>query len=178
MVPFKRGVDHLHFDLAKRSRFLGQGRIEVRRFGAAGRLSQHRHREMFEVDHHATGHDRGMFDGVGQLADVAAPVVCLERLDRRGSEQVGRQVVSLEMPGQQRLRQRRDIVASLAKRRQMNLERVDAEEQVLAELLFADHLFEIAIRRTDDADIDDDRVVLADPADLARFQEPQQFDLH
>ena len=60
---------------------------------------------------------------------------------------------------------------------QVDLERVDPEEEVLAELLGLDHLAEVAVGRAEDADVDPERVVLADAADLARLQEPEQLDL-
>ena len=62
--------------------------------------------------------------------------------------------------------------------RQEDLERVEPEEQVLAEQLVGDHLAEVAIGRAEDADVDAERLVLADAADLAGFEEPQQLDLH
>ena len=34
------------------------------------------------------------------------------------------------------------------------------------------------MRRAEDPDVDAERVVLADPADLARLEEPEQLDLH
>ena len=41
-----------------------------------------------------------------------------------------------------------------------------------------DHLAEVAVGGAEDADVDPERVVLADAADLARLEEPEQLDLH
>src|SRR4051794_12697891 len=60
----------------------------------------------------------------------------------------------------------------------MDLERVDPKEQVLAELVGGDHLAEVAVGRTEDADVHAERVVLADAAEFARFEEPEQLHLH
>jgi hypothetical protein len=70
-----------------------------------------------------------------------------------------------------------DVALALAERGEVDLERVDPEEEVLAELLGLDHLAEVAVGRAEDADVDPERVVLADAADLARLQEPEQLDL-
>ena len=71
-----------------------------------------------------------------------------------------------------------DVLPALAERRQDDLERVEPEEQVLAELVVGDHLAEVAVGGAEDPDVDPERLVLADPADLARFEEPEQLDLH
>ena len=60
----------------------------------------------------------------------------------------------------------------------MNFERIDAEEQVLAERALCDHFLQIAVGRAHDAHIHVKRFVLADAADFARFQKPEQLDLH
>ena len=66
---------------------------------------------------------------------------------------------------------------ALAQRRQADLEGVDAEEQVLAELVVLDHLAQVAVGGAEDAHVDAERLGLADAADLARLQEAQQLDL-
>ena len=76
------------------------------------------------------------------------------------------------------LGQGRNIVDPIAQRRQRDLERVDAEHQVLAKLLLGDHLLQVAMGGADDADIDFKRLVVADAADLAAFEHAQQLGLH
>ena len=61
---------------------------------------------------------------------------------------------------------------------QEDLEGVEAEEKVLAELLVLDHVAQVAIGGAEDPDVDAERLVLAHAADLARFEEPEQLDLH
>src|ERR671916_3197625 len=70
-----------------------------------------------------------------------------------------------------------DVGLPLAERGEVDLERVDPEEEVLAELLGLDHLAEVSVGGAEDADVDPERIVLADAADLARLQEPEQLDL-
>ena len=68
-----------------------------------------------------------------ELADVARPAVGEQRLHRRGLEARDALAVALgvalqEVPGQQR-----DVLPPLAQRRHVDLDRVQAEEKVLAE---------------------------------------------
>ena len=79
---------------------------------------------------------------------------------------------------QQVPRPARNVVGPLAQGRQVNLERVDAEHQVFAELAFGDHLLQVAVRGADHAHVDDERLVVAHAADFAAFQHPQQLGLH
>src|SRR6266567_3074327 len=60
----------------------------------------------------------------------------------------------------------------------MNLERVDAKHQVLAEIAAIDHIVEPPVRGADQPDIDGDRFVLADSANLAAFEHAEQLRLH
>ncbi len=61
---------------------------------------------------------------------------------------------------------------------QQNLERVDAEHQVLAKLARLDHVVQPAMRGADKAHIDCERIVLAHPTNLAAFEHAEQLGLH
>ena len=65
----------------------------------------------------------------------------------------------------------------LAKRRQTNRERVDAVVQVFAEAAVADELFERAIGRRYQAEVDLDRLLAAEPLETAIFEHAQQLGL-
>ena len=65
-----------------------------------------------------------------------------------------------------------DVLFSLSQRRQMNLERVDAEEEILAEGPFSHHVLQVAVGGADDPDVDVEGFVLAHSPDFARFEEP------
>src|SRR5260370_5238772 len=67
--------------------------------------------------------------------------------------------------------------ASLVRGRPTTLEGVDAEIQVLAKLVAADHGSQIAVGGAQNTDVGAEGLRLADPANLAGFQEAQQFDL-
>jgi hypothetical protein len=56
------------------------------------------------------------------------------------------------------LGERGDILATLAQRRQMNLDRIEAEQQVLAEASRRDLGVQVGVRRGEDADVDVSRL--------------------
>src|SRR5262249_26944458 len=83
---------------------------------------------------------------VGELPDVARPIVFQKHVDRFGAQQTHNLVQRPpRCPAQQMASQVRNIGTPLAQGRQTNLEGVDAEVQVLAELVIADHLAEVAV---------------------------------
>src|SRR5262245_33039761 len=73
--------------------------------------------------------------------------------------------------------ERRNVRAALAQGRQANFKRVDAEIQVFAEVIIFDERPQVTIGGAEDTHIRSERFTLADSANLAGFQEPQQFDL-
>ena len=75
------------------------------------------------------------------------------------------------------LHEQRNVVAPLAQRRQLHRDDVQAVEQILAERALGDHLREIGVRRGDDADVDLDRLRVADALELALLQHAQQLGL-
>ena len=87
-------------------------------------------------------------------------------------------VVSLGRLLQEVVDQQRDVLAALAQRRDVDRHALDAEIQVLAELLLGDHLVQVAlvalIRRTSTWI----GSLRAEPHDLAVLQHAQQLGLH
>ena len=70
-----------------------------------------------------------------------------------------------------------DIGSAIAEWRQVNMEHVQPIKQVFAELAIGDHLAEVAMCGTDDADIHHERVAVAEALDLARLEEAEQLHL-
>jgi hypothetical protein len=75
------------------------------------------------------------------------------------------------------LRERGDVLAALAQRRQHEARHVQAVVEVLAERLVLDHLLELAVGGRDDAHVHLHRVVVAQAADLALLDGAQQLGL-
>ena len=73
--------------------------------------------------------------------------------------------------------QDRNVLAPFAQRRKLNLDRVQAEEQVLAESFFVGELVGRYVGRGDHAHVDRNRLVGADRHDLALLEGGQQLGL-
>ena len=73
--------------------------------------------------------------------------------------------------------QRRDLLPPLAQRRHPQADDVEAVEEVLAEAPFGDERLEVGVGGGDDADVDLDRLRLAEPVDLVRLEEAEELGL-
>src|SRR5262249_44299949 len=120
----------------------------------------------------------GVLHHVRQFANVSRPVVLQKHVNGFGAKQV-RDLFDRPPGGtaEQVASQLRDVRAALAQRGQTNLERVDAEVEIFAELVVLDHFAKIAVSGAEDADIGLKRLRLAYSPNLARFQEAEQFHL-
>ncbi len=74
-------------------------------------------------------------------------------------------------------RERLDVLAAGAQRRQPHRHDVEPVEQVLAERALRDEPLEIAVRRRDEADVDLDRLGAAETLHLALLEHAQELDL-
>ena len=73
-----------------------------------------------------------------------------------------RPVIFARVEAEIMVEQNRDVVAPFAERRQLDLDRVEAEQQVLPEALFVGQLVGRHVGRGDNPDVDRDRLVGAD----------------
>src|SRR5262245_26746685 len=86
-------------------------------------------REMFRLDWRSKSDDGGVFQSVAQFPDVAKPGQTLQEANgRRGQDRRRRLETAQEMIGEEG-----DISGSLAQRREMDLEHVQAEVEVVPE---------------------------------------------
>ena len=121
--------------------------------------------------------ERGPFDGLPQLADVARPRLPPEPGHRRRAEGEVVAAVGLGHRRSEAPREDRYVVRALPQGRQAERDQVDAVEQVLAELAAGDQVGERPVRGRDDTDVHGAR--LAGPEHLVRavLQDAQQFHL-
>ena len=75
------------------------------------------------------------------------------------------------------LDQRRNFLAPLAQRRDVDADDVEPVVEVFAEASVGDELIEVGVGGGDDADVDELRPRLAERLDLAGFEEAQQLRL-
>ena len=71
-----------------------------------------------------------------------------------------------------------DILRSLAKRREVNRDHIEAVVEVLAEGALADHRFEVAVGGSDHAHIHADRLRPSNTLELALLKHAQELHLH
>ena len=112
-----------------------------------------------------------------QLADVAAPVVALEPVERGVGEGFGGDAVAARDLGEDELGDERDVALALAQRRHVDEDDREPVVEVLAERALADLGQQILVRRRDDADVDVDRAVAADAGDPALLQRAEHLRL-
>ena len=128
------------------------------------------------VDQHLTAgrHDGNPAAGVFQLAHIAGPGQGLEVFLGLGPEHLGLHRQLLCGPGKEMPGQGGNILATFRQSGDMNADHVQPVEQVLAELAGLHQRFQILMGSGNDAHIDLDRRVAADPVELAIGQHPQQ----
>ena len=88
-----------------------------------------------------------------EFADVARPSVGAHRIERRGIEAGDRLAVAGDVRLQEMLGEQLDVLAAVAQRWEVNLDRVQPEEQILAEFSGGDLGVEIGVGRGDEPDI-------------------------
>src|ERR1044071_4691617 len=134
--------------------------------------------EIAQLDEVAIAEDGRALDAILQLADVARPVVVVQRGARVvGHAQAGA-VQLVREAGKGKVREGVDVLAALAQRRDRDREDVDAEEEVFAELTALHRFFDVAVRRANDTHVDVDRRRSADPLEAPLLQHAQDFRLH
>ena len=122
----------------------------------------------------AAGDDDRVLQGVPQFAHIPQPgQACQERHRERGQRQRGGLQAAQEV-----LRQRDEVLAPLAQGRQMDLEDVQAEEQVVPERPLGHASLQILVRGGQDAHVECLRLVAAHGQHLVMFQHAQQLHLH
>ena len=123
-----------------------------------------------------THHDRAL-DQVAELAHVAGPVVALERRQRLGGHLADRPSEARALAAREVLDEERDVLATLAQRRQPDRDDVQAVVEVLAEAT-RPHLGEqVAIARRHEAHVDDAHLRAAEPLHLALLDGAQELRL-
>src|SRR5216684_2501042 len=127
--------------------------------------------------HLARSHDQQPIDGIAQLADIARPFVSLQGSHRILAELARREPGGACGPGHEMTGKQWDILAPLAQRRHPDGYDVEPVEQILAQPSAGDLAGEVAIGRSDDADIDLDPVAAAYPLEGLLLQHPDDLAL-
>src|ERR1035438_6297335 len=129
------------------------------------------------VQSSAGGNDDGALDEVLQFADVAGPVVALERMHggrRNGGDFAIHAAGVLLHEG---AHQQRDIIAALAQRRDRERENVEPVIEVGAELPFLHHQREVAVGGGHQAGVGADGAGTAEALEFALLEDAQELGL-
>jgi hypothetical protein len=114
---------------------------------------------------------------VVQLADVAGPEVLGEGAERRRLEPRHALPVALGVLAQEVRGEEGDVLASIADGRDPDLDRVEAEEEVLSKPARLDLLVQVGVGGGDDPHVRAPGLGRSHPLELARLQHPQELGL-
>src|SRR5439155_6645520 len=120
----------------------------------------------------------GALDLVLELPDVSRPLEPHEERHRRRLDPGNPLSMALGGASQKALREERDVLASLAERRQPDRKSADAIVQILAERATRHLRREVAIRCADHAHVDAAWTAVTDRSQLAVLQDTEQLRLH
>jgi hypothetical protein len=125
----------------------------------------------------AARHQNRALDRVVELAHVARPAVDRERGERVAVEARDRLAIALRVQAQEMGCEQRDVLAPLAQRGHVDLDRVEAEQQVLTEPPVRHLLPQVGVRGRKDAHVGAARARRADALELAGLEHAQQLRL-
>ena len=118
------------------------------------------------------------FDDIAKFADVAGPAIAAQLRDRVvGKGFVFPAVLLGDLVGKMG-DELGEIFEAIAQRRQGQRENVDAVEEVTAEFVISDAVFEVAVSGHDDADTDLDGLIATDAFDFTFFEDAKKLGLH
>ena len=140
------------------------------------RRREHLRRQILGLDGLPAPDRDGVLDRVFEFAHVARPGVAKE-----GADGVGGEAQLAPVPRgdahEEEARQRLDVLAAHAQRRDLDRHDAEAVVEVLAETPLDDGAAEVDVRRGHDADVGLARVAVADALEGPLLEEAEEFDL-
>src|SRR5262245_46538954 len=121
--------------------------------------------------------DKGLLDDVFHFANIARPGIPGQEIYRLLREFLTRPAFFLDPFGQKMLREQGDIFSSFTERRKVQGNDIDPVIQILAELSFADELFEILVGSRDDTHVHFNGLYPTDSCEFPLLKDPQQLGL-
>ena len=125
-----------------------------------------------------SGEEGETFDDIAKFADVAGPGIAAQLRDRVAGKGFVLPAVLLGDLARKMGDELGEIFEAVAQRRKGQRENVDAVEQVTAEFVISDTVFEVAVGGNDDPDIDLDGFIATDALDFAFFEDAKKLGLH
>src|SRR5216683_1446725 len=133
--------------------------------------------EQVDVDAFLRGQHYRAFDNIFELADVAGPIVIHQEFQCGGSEVAQRLVVFLTVAIKETRKQRGNVFAAIAQRRQLKMNDVEAVIEIFPEAPFADKGEEVHVGGSDDADVDFNLLGAAEAHEFALLNNAEELGL-
>ena len=133
--------------------------------------------DVLDGDGEGPGDQQGLAHDVFQLADVAGPGLLLKPVDGVGLDGRGLDPQIRGVALHEEFHQVGDVLGSLAQRGHAEDHDAEAIEEVLAELLFADGGFQVAMGGGQHAHVHADRLVAAEALDAFLLKHAQELGL-
>ena len=146
-------------------------------FGAASRGRLYLKREVTSRDDAFIAQNRGTFEHITQLTNVAGPTVGQQRVTRLIRQARRRATHRLAQLPQELLGEQGHIGDALSERRQRKVEHLQPVEQVFAELPLLDGLTQVAIAGRDHAHVRFLGARAPEALEFALLHEPQKLGL-
>ena len=134
---------------------------------------QNRKRNLFPI-----GEDDCTLDRILELPNIARPIVAGQREHRVFSKAVDRLVVFICIQLQEVHGQKLHVVLALTKRRNSNIDDIQAIEKIFAKALLFDFLVQIFVGRSENPDVGVDGPCSTETLEFAVLQHAQQLDLN
>src|SRR5260370_1346023 len=133
--------------------------------------------EQVDVDAFLGGQDDRAFDNIFELADVAGPIIIHQKFQCGGSEVAQRLVVLPAVTIKEMRKQRGNVFAAIAERRQLKVNDVEAVIEIFSEAAFADKGEEVHVGGGDDADVDFNLLSAAEAHEFALLNDAEKLGL-
>src|SRR5690606_2228942 len=180
-------VVHVQLEVEQRA----EDELDFRRRGLAGRpargphgyrqqgapVAAHLRRDVLCADRPSRSEHHHGPNQVAQLTNIARPGIVDEDLQGLGLDAAEGSVVLLTELANELVDQQRNVLATLAERRQLDEEHVEPVIQVSTELPQLHLVAKALVRRRDDPDVHPDRVFPTHAPELALLQHTQQLRL-
>src|SRR5437588_3135609 len=140
-------------------------------------LAANAFREQVHVNALLGGEDHGALHDVFELAHIAGPVVIHQKLHHRLRELPEWLRVFLAIAVQEMRQQKRHVFAAVAKRRNLQVDHVQAVKQILAEAALANKREEVDVRSGYDAHVDFKLLGAAETHEFALLNHAQKLGL-
>ena len=124
------------------------------------------------------GEEGEAFDDIAKFADVAGPGIAAQLRDRVAGKGFVFPAVLLGDLARKMGDELGEIFEAIAQMRKGQRENIDAVEEVTAEFVISDTVFEVAVGGNDDPDIDLDGLIATDALDFAFFEDAKKLGLH